>query len=486
MIALGHWLRDGKSFVWRIYLAALILRLIPVLLASNLGIGLDDMFQYDMLARSIVSGNGFRWYAQGDLDLIQQYIKLDLTNVAYDPRGLLTTFRAPLYPAFLAVIYFFAGIGPGRFFAARLAQVFLDACLAPLAYLTARRLFPANESAAGMAAWVIACYPMLIIYPLALATENLFFVLVLAGFLLLLKAVDKPSILNFIFAGITFGLAALTRSIILFAAGLIVLWVWFVLRERRGALALCLAMAAVILPWVVRNSLASGHLTSVETSLGYNLYVGYHPESSGTFTYGPSLDLLTILDDSTRDQVGTQKALEFIRQDPARVPYLAVLRLGYFFNLERRALTYFYSNGFLGYIPLPLLLLAAFILLMPFIVVTISAALGLAVIPWRRGMTLSVLLFTGYLLPHVLILAEDRFHLALVPLFAIVAARFWTGGLGAISIRWSESRVGKVALMLAGLAVLLLFLNWGAELYHDADKIALLLGPNGNQAHFTY
>ena len=39
---------------------ALILRLIPVILARGLGIGLDDMFQYDMLARSLAAGNGFR------------------------------------------------------------------------------------------------------------------------------------------------------------------------------------------------------------------------------------------------------------------------------------------------------------------------------------------------------------------------------------------------------------------------------------------
>ena len=49
-----------KSFVFRIYVVALVLRLIPAILARGLGIGLDDMFEYDMLARSIISGNGFR------------------------------------------------------------------------------------------------------------------------------------------------------------------------------------------------------------------------------------------------------------------------------------------------------------------------------------------------------------------------------------------------------------------------------------------
>jgi hypothetical protein len=29
-------------------------------------------------------------------------------------------------------------------------------------------------------------------------------------------------------------------------------------------------------------------------------------------------------------------------------------------------------------------------------------------------------------------------------------------------------------------------LNWGLELFRDADKLALLFGPHGNTSHFTY
>src|SRR5215216_158305 len=37
-----------NSFAYRIFIVSLLLRLIPVLAARGLGIGLDDMFQYDM------------------------------------------------------------------------------------------------------------------------------------------------------------------------------------------------------------------------------------------------------------------------------------------------------------------------------------------------------------------------------------------------------------------------------------------------------
>ncbi len=210
------------TFPWRIFLLAVALRLLPVLLTRSLGIGLDDMFQYDMLARSLAAGNGFRWYAYEDLKMLEPYVDFDLSSIEYDPaRGVPTSFRAPLYPSFLALIYWITGTGMGRFFAVRLVQAGLSAILAPLTYHVSRRLFPENRAAAVISAWIVACYPLLIIYPIGLATENLFFLLVLAAFYSLLKIPDSQSpISTALLSGFFLALAALTRSVILPFAGL--------------------------------------------------------------------------------------------------------------------------------------------------------------------------------------------------------------------------------------------------------------------------
>jgi len=500
----------SKSFAFRIFLVALVLRLIPVILARRLGIGLDDMFQYDMLARSLAAGHGFRWYAQADLNQLATFVHFDLTSVKdYDPSlGIRTSFRAPLYPTFLAIVYLFSGTGFSRFFAARLAQaILLGAPLAPLTYLVARRLFPpflqgegdlegrgTSEQAARISAWVIAAYPLLLVYPLGLGTENPFFVLLLISIFFLLKSIEKPTTLypstklraNFLLSGFFLGLVALTRSVILPFAGLAILWVWFSLKQKRGAILLALAFVLTITPWAIRNSLLHHKLTGIETSMGYNLYLGYHPKGNGSFVFGPSLDLLTILDDAERDKVGTQKAIGFIKAQPERFIPLAINRLGFFFGLEKRVLMYFYSNNLLGYVPLPLLLTISAFLLLPFVFISISAALGLSLLRWQPEHILLVLLFIGYILPHVFILSEDRFHLALVPYIAILAAQFWMSDLSILSARWRESQTGKVLVILAVLCVVLLVANWRLELSHDAAKIAQLLGPNGNQTYFPY
>jgi hypothetical protein len=484
---------SGNSFAIRIYIVALVLRLIPVLLSRGLGIGLDDMFQYDMLARSLAAGNGFRWYAQPDLNLLAPYVKFDLSTVDYDPiRGIPTSFRAPLYPTFLALVYFIFGTGASRFFAARLAQaVLLGAPLAPLTYFVSKRLFSPSrfgegpgERSARISAWVIACYPMLLVYPLGLGTENPFFVLLLAAFLFLLQAIEQPSTSRLLLSGLFLGLTALTRSVILpFTAAAFCLLLYL---HRKRALLCILAFVLVVTPWIVRNSRLHHKLTGIETSMGYNLYLGYHPKGNGSFVFGPSLDLLTILDDSQRDQLGTAKAMEFIQAQPGRFIPLAINRLGFFFGLEKRVLMYFYSNNLLGYVPRPALLGGSAVLLLPFVIVTLSAALGLVCLRNKPEHLLLIFLLAGYLLPHVFILSEDRFHLALIPYLAILAAQFWVNGFASIQLRWQESRMGKAIVVFAILCAFFLLLNWGFELTRDADKISQLLGPNGNQTYFPY
>ena len=479
-------------------MVALVLRLVPVLLARGLGIGLDDMFQYDMLARSLAAGNGFRWYAQEDLNQLAAFVDFDLSSVSdYDPvLGIPTSFRAPLYPAFLAIVYFFNGIDPSRFFAARLAQaLFLGAPLAPLTYWVARQLFSLSsfkkeerdtniEKAARAAAWIVACYPMLLVYPLGLGTENPFFVLLLASFLVLLHALKTPTTLHFLLSGFFLALTTLTRSVILPFA-VIAFCLLFVLHRKQAILAI-LSFVLIISPWIVRNSLLHQKLTGVETSMGYNLYLGYHPQGNGSFVFGPSLDLLTILDDAERDRVGTEKALEFITAQPERFIPLAINRLGFFFGLEKRVLMYFYGNNILGYVPFSLLLTISAILLLPFVVMSVSAALGLAYLRWKPEHILLGALLLGYTLPHIFILSEDRFHLALVPYLAILAAQVWAQGFAPLRDRWVQSQSGRWIISLAVLAAVLLIANWGFELVRDADKISQLLGPNGNQSYFPY
>lgn len=494
------------GFAGRVFVLALILRLLPVLLTARLGIGLDDMFQYDMLARSLAAGNGYRWYAQPDLYTLSRYIQFDLSSVPYDPKGIPTSYRAPLYPAFLALIYALSGL-EWRFFAARLAQAVLGATLAPLTYWVARRLISPHppspplvrevggmgtgdkDRAARYAALIVALYPWLILFPLGLATENLFIPLLALAILALLRAGEAGSLRDWALAGVALGLATLTRSIIV---GFVPLAILLVPRNRlRGGLILLGCVAALTLPWAYRNTRLHGQLTFVENNLGTNLYLGYHPKGTGTFQFGISLDLVPILDDAERNRRGIEAALDFIRDDPGRVPYLIVRKLGYFWGLEKRPFVYFYSNNYLGHWPDALLALALLGLCLPFVLLMPLAVIGALQPfspsattgnkpaggrPWEARLLIALILyFTG---AYALILAEERYHLPLIPFLAVFAAWGATQVLGAKRQSSHRRSLWRPALALSLIALLLL--NWGLELQRDAPKLAAMFGPTGN------
>ena len=471
------------SFGWIIFLIAVVVRLLPVIAAREMTIGLDDMFQYDMLARSLAAGEGFRWYGEEDLALVERYLPIEFIQGDYDPRGVLTSFRAPGYPFFLSLIYRMFGL-EDRFFVARQIQAFVMASIAPMTWMLAKRLFPEKERVGKLAAWFVTFYPYLVIYPLALATEVIFIPLVMCCILLILKAVDTHRWEDYLLAGALLGYAALTRSVVLALLPFILLWVWFLVRDRRGTLILLVSVLVFVVPWTVRNTRLHGTFTSVENAMGYTLYMGYHPETAGKFQYPQSLELMHYLDDGERNQTGMDAAVGFIKDDPGRVSYLMLRKLGYFFGLERKVITYFYSNNFLGYIPQPWLIAIFGVFLLPFVLLMTFAVQGLTVQEWTTPRILIGVVLFVYFAPHLMLLAEPRFHLTIVPLLAIFAAYAWVERkqialeMNQPGHRWKQA--------LAVILIILLLLNWGAELWLDADTIRLLFGPEGNKLYLNY
>jgi 4-amino-4-deoxy-L-arabinose transferase-like glycosyltransferase len=476
-----------------LFLLALAPRLALALAFLSAPISVDDMYQYDMLARSLASGNGYRWYARADVEVLRPYMEayygftLPVEQVPIE--GYETVFRAPGYPTFLAGVYAASGLA-NRFAAARLAQAAIGALLAPLTALLAVRLGLARR-AAILAGGTVALYPILLFYPLALASENLSTVLLLAGTIVLLKAVDDRGAGASASAGLLLGLATLTRStVVLFLPlGAAALWVRTgspaqgVRRGWRNALVFALAACLVVVPWAIRNSLLLGRPAFVENSLGYNLFVSYHPEGNGGFAFNVAGIPLRILDDDSRDRWSMGQAAGFIRADPARAALLVPRRLIYFWGLEDREMLFFYSNGKFGAIPQPWLGLAYLLLILPLVITGLAAPFGLVLTPAHRRLMLGLVALG--MLPHLLILAEPRFHVPLVPFLVAYAAAAWTQPGLAARIRqgWRDREAAWIAASAAGV---LLIAIWATHLWGEWPQLMAAMGPGGNSLYFAW
>ncbi len=476
---LGRWGLTG------IFVLALVPRLVLAGVYLHAPIGLDDMYQYDMLARSMAAGKGYRWYQRQDVAFLQPYLRrfydIQVSPSTVPEDGYLTTFRAPGYPLFLAGLYMLTGL-PSRLAAARVAQAILTATLGPLTALVALRA-GISRRAAVLSGIAIALYPILWMYPLGLGSENLFMPLLLVAVLLLLEASRRASIVVFAASGLLMGAAVLTRPALVLFLPVACLWAWRHAGLRSATITILTAMA-VLIPWSVRNSLVLGRPAFVENTLGYNLFVGYHPEGDGGFVNEIGVIPTRFLDDAERDRWAKEQALSFIRSDPGRVPELMARRLVYFWGLEDRELIYFYANNFFGHLPTPGLVGAYVVLIAPLILIGLSTPWGMvsAAGPAR---SLIGALIAATVIAYIPILAEPRFHLPLIPFLAVYAAAVWSTPHPLVEIR-HQLKTRRLGPWLAAAACAALVTIWLIDFSGGLPSLLAILSQGGNKLWPNY
>lgn len=471
------------------YLALWAIALLPRLIVAqaflDAPITLSDMLQYDMLARSIEEGRGYRWYAAADVERFRDYLSLmvDVSKLQAPPEGLVTTFRAPGYPVALAAVYAFASFD-ARVATARLAQAALMATIAPLSAAVALAAGgrPRTATLAGIGG---ALYPILIFYPAALASENLFVPLTGLAFLVTLRAGRRPGIGPVVAAGIFLGIAMLTRGTLAPFVALAALWLRLVAkRPWRDVLLMTVIAFGLCLPWSLRNSRLMRGPAFVETTLGYNLYVGYHPGGNGGFVQDVAIPPMMILDDAERDRVTREAALGFIRSDPAEALGRIVRRGAYLAGVEDRELLFFYNIGYFGELPPGQRWLAYTLMVLPWLVCAALGAIGLITTPRRDAAWLAVALVAGLAVAPLLVLAEPRFHLPMVPVLVGFAAIALEQRAAAGKMLRGKRGIRFALTMWSVLALLALLWGWGYAM--NWDRLMAIMGPGGHALLLPY
>jgi hypothetical protein len=122
--------------------------------------------------------------------------------------------------------------------------------------------------------------------------------------------------------------------------------------------------------------------------------------------------------------------------------------------------------------------LAFLIICGPLVVLLPAAVVGMVCGPFGKRRLLIVMLLVYYTGTHMLILAEPRFHVPLLPIVGILAA------YGLIERPWRLSR--PVQRRLAALLIGLCFTNWALEIARDWDTLVALFGPEGHRLYLPY
>jgi 4-amino-4-deoxy-L-arabinose transferase-like glycosyltransferase len=239
--------------------------------------------------------------------------------------------KAPLYPAFVALVSWLTG--GYRVWVIQVAQCLLAALTGVLLYVIFRRTL--EEPCPRWAGLACALYPMLIWYTPRLWTET-FLTFVLAGFTLSVTLLlQKPTARRAALCGAMAGVAALSKGIAIVFLLIVPVLLLVVLWKRawRSLLPFGLAAALLLVPWGWRNWHLTGQIVPVHANGGYNFYIGnrfvhHWPQAPLSYTQlwnlaqqdidarYESLDLALPIDPLLADRVLLQAALDDVRACP--------------------------------------------------------------------------------------------------------------------------------------------------------------------------
>ena len=245
-------------------------------------------------------------------------------------------------------------------------------------------------------------------------------------------------------------------------------------------------MVLLISPWAIRNSLIAGKPTFIETSLNYNLFLGYHPDSDGLFRSNIAIIPLHIIDDTERDHWCADQVAGFIKSYPEHIPTIIFNKWSAFWGLEKRELLYFYSNGFFGSIPFLWLLLCALIFFLPFVILISLCITGSIFAPTSAERILILLVICVYMIPHLFILAENRFHLVIVPFLSAYAGHAWDIRKDIIIRFPGHGRLDRLRFFGIIILIVIFYSTWLFEIFRDWNILRAIFMVNGWHLGLSY
>jgi 4-amino-4-deoxy-L-arabinose transferase-like glycosyltransferase len=444
---------DVRSPVLWVLGAALIVRLLLLVGASDLRLLMDEN-QYQEIAVNLVEGRGFAIYDKP------------------------TSWRPPLYPFLLSVIYRVGGTTDPM--AARAVQAALSLVMLALVYQVARRLFEPRAAVAATA--VVAFYPSLLFYNNHLLTEVLFTTLLTLIAYCLVRYLESAHAAWLAGAGLALALTVLTREILWPMLGVMVLLAGHVTRWRpaawgRHALGVVAAFLVVVTPWVVRNTMLQGTFTFIATNGGVVFYEGNYEHTPldrpwRAHTLDDDIKVRRLLPqgltEGERQKVAMERGIAFMKENPGLTIRRSLVKMANVWGLEREVVGLVLAGEY-GALGRAGALVVSGAIFSVYVVTMLAGVVGLSFAIGARGPWMVFHLFFAVLvgfvtLAHAPAFGHPRFHLPLMPLFAVYAAYAWS--IRSAIRRALRGRAFMVAMALAGLLAIV----WVREIALESER----------------
>jgi len=275
--------------------------------------------------------------------------------------------RSPLYPFVLSIIY---RCFNHWYLPVAIIQSFIGTLVCLFVYFLATSIFDRKTAIFTVA--VAAIYPPLIFYSITFATEPLYIFFLLLFTFFFIKALKTPKIGFMFLSGIFLGGASLTRAqgLFFFVYVIVFLLLFFNFNIKnivKHAFIILLSAFLVILPWSVRNFFIHKHIVPITIQGGKIFYESNNPLIiDDPVNWGrniaaedlPGYEKSKGLTEYQRDKLFLKLGLDFIKENPNKVPKLLFNKFIRFWNI-------FPNIG----LPWRIIYLLTFGLLLPFMII---------------------------------------------------------------------------------------------------------------------
>lgn len=442
--------------------AALLVRLAVFLAGIDRGLFYPDEREYVELAHHLAADHEFSY------------------------KGQLTSFRPPGFAFIMSAVFRLSGTtAPAP---VRVVQIFFSLATIIVVYRLGRDGW--GEQVGLIAAGIWAFYPTLLGFNNILLTEPscLFFVSLACW--MLMRYLQKPRAGWAFGAGLALGFGTLIRDTLFYGGLMTMLFLighrWWERRSSwRPIAAFTGGLLLVLSPWIIRNTLLQGQLTMISTVGGINLYLcnsddtplirpGYifitrAAQGEDGYYYDHLFPEMQDASETAKQNLAMRKGLQYMAAHPEITALRSVNRFVDFWGQERLVINQL-LNKYYGELPRFAVLAMILVIFASYSLVVIAANFGYwfgkltAFDIW--GLTF-IAYYTGM---HTLVLGHPRYHLPLLPLLAVMAARAFLSR-AEIFANWRSWRFA------AAMSVTAIFIAmWMIGLfYFDMDKINLLM-----------
>lgn len=404
------WSRRLDLRLGTVLVAALVLRLAWAVLVPVQP--LSDSVVYDQFARSIANGHGYAY-----------------------PDGSLTVFWPVGTSAVYALLYRLIG---EHWSVIAGFNVALGVALVGLTHALAKRYFDART--AIVAAWLTAAWPVLVQFTTVLASELLFTTLLLAALWVWGSQRGHWVARTVLWASLLCAasyMRPIAWPLLAVLPALDGLRQPHQLRLALATLAVASVSAALwFAPWMYRNHTLFGVPVLVSANGGSNLWMGNNPQATGAYMPMPPTPGMN---EVQRDQHLGRLARNFIVENPLAYLKLGLRRLAITFSRETIGVVWNQTGlaSRFGAASLPAFKLVSSLY---WGLVLLAGSWGLWRLGQRQGLLrcarhpLVVVLVYLALIP-ILTVGQDRYHLPLDPLLAMLAAYAVAQGAKTASLR---------------------------------------------------